>query len=109
MRNAAEKARGKAKEAAGRATGDRVVEAEGKGTQVKNDLKQAGKKLKDAAKHCTAPGGEPTRSPAGRPATGRERLKRARAGARPAHRCRAVPSASAGQDTVVRRAGATGR
>ncbi|MDH6708233.1 uncharacterized protein YjbJ (UPF0337 family) [Kitasatospora sp. MAA19] len=50
LRNAAEKARGKVKEAVGRATGDRTVEAKGRGTQVKSDLKQAAEKIKDAGK-----------------------------------------------------------
>ncbi|WP_331744891.1 CsbD family protein [Kitasatospora sp. NBC_01300] len=50
LHNAAEKVHGKAKEAAGRATGDRVVEAEGRGKQVKSDLKQAGEKIKDIGK-----------------------------------------------------------
>ncbi|MFJ2868003.1 CsbD family protein [Kitasatospora sp. NPDC087314] len=50
LRNAAEKARGKAKEAVGRATGDRTVEAKGRGTQMKSDLKQAAEKIKDAGK-----------------------------------------------------------
>ncbi|MFD4661531.1 CsbD family protein [Kitasatospora sp. NPDC058444] len=50
LRNAAEKAQGKVKEATGRATGDRVVEAEGRGKQIKSDLKQAAEKIKDAGK-----------------------------------------------------------
>ncbi|MFD5466980.1 CsbD family protein [Kitasatospora sp. NPDC127059] len=50
LRNMAEKAKGKAKEAAGKVTGDRVVEAEGRGTQMKSDLKQAGEKVKDVGK-----------------------------------------------------------
>jgi uncharacterized protein YjbJ (UPF0337 family) len=48
--NTAEKLGGKAKEAAGKATDDRSLEAEGKGDQVKADLKQAGEKVKDAFK-----------------------------------------------------------
>ncbi|HLM07581.1 MAG TPA: CsbD family protein [Blastococcus sp.] len=39
---------GKAKEIAGRATGNRDLEAEGKGQQTKSNLKQAGEKVKDA-------------------------------------------------------------
>ncbi|MFJ7912324.1 CsbD family protein [Kitasatospora sp. NPDC096204] len=50
LRNAAEKAHGKAKETAGRATGDRVLEAEGRGKQMKSDLKQAAEKVKDVGK-----------------------------------------------------------
>jgi uncharacterized protein YjbJ (UPF0337 family) len=48
--NTAEKLGGKGKEAAGKATDDRSLEAEGKGDQVKADLKQAGEKVKDAFK-----------------------------------------------------------
>ncbi|MFD8755376.1 CsbD family protein [Kitasatospora sp. NPDC059577] len=51
MRNMAEKAGGKIKEAAGKATGDRTIETKGKADQVKSDLKQAGEKIKDAGKH----------------------------------------------------------
>jgi uncharacterized protein YjbJ (UPF0337 family) len=43
--------RGKAKEAAGRATGDEELEAHGKGDQVGADIKKAGEKVKDAFKH----------------------------------------------------------
>ncbi|KJY25593.1 MULTISPECIES: CsbD family protein [unclassified Streptomyces] len=50
IRNMAEKARGKAKEVTGKATGDRTMEAEGRGTQMKSDLKQAAEKVKDAGK-----------------------------------------------------------
>jgi uncharacterized protein YjbJ (UPF0337 family) len=49
--NAAEDAGGKAKEALGRGTGDRDLEAEGKTDQASSDLKQAGEKVKDAFKH----------------------------------------------------------
>jgi uncharacterized protein YjbJ (UPF0337 family) len=48
--NAAEKLGGKGKEAAGEASGDESLEAEGKGDQAKSDLKQAGEKVKDAFK-----------------------------------------------------------
>lgn len=48
--NAAEKLGGKGKEAAGEATGDESLRAEGKGDQTKADLKQAGEKVKDAFK-----------------------------------------------------------
>ncbi len=51
IENTAESVKGKAKEAAGKATGDRSTEASGKGDQIKSDVKQAGEKLKDAAKH----------------------------------------------------------
>jgi uncharacterized protein YjbJ (UPF0337 family) len=46
--NTAETARGKAKEAVGRATDDRGIELEGKVEQVIGHLKQAGEKVKDA-------------------------------------------------------------
>jgi uncharacterized protein YjbJ (UPF0337 family) len=42
--------KGKVKETTGRATGDESLEAEGKGDQMKGDLKQAGEKVKDAFK-----------------------------------------------------------
>jgi uncharacterized protein YjbJ (UPF0337 family) len=48
--NAAEKLGGKGKEAAGEATGDESLRAEGQGDQAKGDLKQAGEKIKDAFK-----------------------------------------------------------
>ncbi|QMU78696.1 CsbD family protein [Streptacidiphilus sp. PB12-B1b] len=49
--NMGEKAKGKVKEAAGKATGNERLEAEGKGDQVKGDAKQAGEKIKDVFKH----------------------------------------------------------
>ena len=49
--NAAEDIGGKAKDAAGKATGDRDLEAECKGDQIASDVKQAGEKIKDAFKH----------------------------------------------------------
>jgi uncharacterized protein YjbJ (UPF0337 family) len=48
--NTAEKLGGKGKEAAGNATGDDNLKAEGKVDQGKADLKQAGEKVKDAFK-----------------------------------------------------------
>ncbi|MFJ6158806.1 CsbD family protein [Pseudarthrobacter sp. NPDC092184] len=48
--NAAEKLGGKGKEAAGEATGDDRLKAEGQNDQAKGDLKQAGEKVKDAFK-----------------------------------------------------------
>lgn len=50
IENAAEKLGGKAKEAAGKATDDERLEAEGRMDQSKADLKQAGEKVKDAFK-----------------------------------------------------------
>ena len=48
--NKTEELKGKAKETVGRATGDEELEAQGKGDQVKSNLKQAGEKIKDAFK-----------------------------------------------------------
>ena len=50
LSNTAEDAAGKAKEAAGRATGDNSTEAEGQGDQAKAGMKQAGENVKDAFK-----------------------------------------------------------
>jgi uncharacterized protein YjbJ (UPF0337 family) len=50
IENAAEKAGGKGKEAAGNATGDDSLKAEGHADQAKGGLKQAGEKVKDAFK-----------------------------------------------------------
>jgi uncharacterized protein YjbJ (UPF0337 family) len=47
----AEELKGKAKEAAGRAGDDPELEAEGRGEQVKGNLKQAAEKVKDAFKN----------------------------------------------------------
>ena len=48
VRNEAEELSGKAKEGVGEATDNERLEAEGKGEQVKANLKQAGEKIKDA-------------------------------------------------------------
>ncbi|WP_170028618.1 CsbD family protein [Diaminobutyricimonas aerilata] len=50
IKNTVEGATGHAKEEAGRHTGDRDLEAEGKGDQTKANLKQAGENIKDAFK-----------------------------------------------------------
>ncbi|WP_104175967.1 CsbD family protein [Arthrobacter sp. Y81] len=50
IKHAAEKVGGKGKEAAGKATGDESLEAEGKTDQAKASMKQAGEKIKDAFK-----------------------------------------------------------
>lgn len=47
-RNAAENSKGKAKEAAGRVSGDPDLEEEGRRDQAKADVKQAGEKVSDA-------------------------------------------------------------
>ncbi|AKT50638.1 CsbD family protein [Arsenicicoccus sp. oral taxon 190] len=49
--NNAQNASGKIKEAAGKATGDEEMQAEGKGDQMGANLKQAGEKVKDAFKN----------------------------------------------------------
>lgn len=51
LRNAAESAKGTAKERFGDATDDESMQAEGQGDKTKADLKQAGEKIKDAFKH----------------------------------------------------------
>ena len=51
LRNATEGAGGKAKEALGKGTDDRDLQAEGQADQASSDLKQAGEKVKDAFKH----------------------------------------------------------
>jgi uncharacterized protein YjbJ (UPF0337 family) len=48
--NQSENLAGKVKEGVGKATDDEQLEAEGKGDQVKSNLKQAGEKIKDAFK-----------------------------------------------------------
>ena len=50
MKNKAEELTGKGKEAAGDATGDRDLQAEGKADQTTGNLKQAGEKVKDVFK-----------------------------------------------------------
>jgi uncharacterized protein YjbJ (UPF0337 family) len=48
--NKAEEVKGKAKETTGRAVGNERLEAEGATDQTKANVKQAGEKVKDAAK-----------------------------------------------------------
>ena len=50
IQNTAENVQGKAKEAAGKATDNERLEAEGRGDQASADLKQAGEKVKDVFK-----------------------------------------------------------
>jgi uncharacterized protein YjbJ (UPF0337 family) len=50
VKNKAQQLRGKAKQAGGRAAGDRRTEEEGRGDQTKSSLKDAGEKIKDAFK-----------------------------------------------------------
>jgi len=46
-RNAAQSAKGKAKETAGRSTGNRTLERKGKTDQTKAKIKKKGEKVKD--------------------------------------------------------------
>jgi uncharacterized protein YjbJ (UPF0337 family) len=48
--NKAEEVKGQGKEAAGRATDDDQLQAEGEADQAKSNLKQAGEKIKDIFK-----------------------------------------------------------
>ncbi|MCL2535625.1 MAG: CsbD family protein [Nocardiaceae bacterium] len=48
-KNKAQDVGGKAKEAAGKATGDEDLKNEGKGDQIESAAKEAGEKVKDAA------------------------------------------------------------
>ena len=48
LKNQAENAGGKLKEAEGKATGDSTREAQGQADQTKSSLKQAGENVKDA-------------------------------------------------------------
>ena len=50
-RNTGEKVKGKAKEAAGSATGDEDLRQEGRAEQTEADVKQAGEKVRDAFKN----------------------------------------------------------
>jgi len=50
LSNKAEELGGKVKEGTGKATGDKDLEAEGKGDQAGANLKQAGEKVKDVFK-----------------------------------------------------------
>lgn len=50
IENQADVIKGKVKETAGRAGDDPALEAEGQGDQAKGHMKQAGEKIKDAAK-----------------------------------------------------------
>ena len=49
-KNKAQEAKGHLKDAAGKATKDRSLQAEGKGDKAAGNLKQAGEQLKDAFK-----------------------------------------------------------
>ncbi|HWC40213.1 MAG TPA: CsbD family protein [Acidimicrobiales bacterium] len=49
-RNKAQQAKGKAKEVAGQATGDRDLDAKGRADRKKGKAKQAGENVKDAVR-----------------------------------------------------------
>ncbi len=49
-KNTTQRAKGKVKETAGAATGNRDLERKGKTDQAKGNLKQAGEKVKDAVR-----------------------------------------------------------
>ncbi|MFB8170304.1 CsbD family protein [Kitasatospora purpeofusca] len=51
IKHTAETAKGKAKEATGKAVGNESLVVKGKAEQVKGDMAQAGQKAKDALKH----------------------------------------------------------
>jgi uncharacterized protein YjbJ (UPF0337 family) len=50
VKNKAQETKGHLKDAAGKATNDRSLQAEGKGDKAAGNLKQAGEKVKDAFK-----------------------------------------------------------
>jgi len=50
VKHAAQDAAGKAKEQAGKVTGDRHTEGEGKKDQIKSSVNKAGENIKDALK-----------------------------------------------------------
>ena len=51
VKNTVQDVGGKAKEAAGKVTGNANKQAEGRADQAKSDMKNAGEKVKDAVKH----------------------------------------------------------
>ncbi|GAA1728598.1 CsbD family protein [Streptomyces yatensis] len=51
MAHTAEAVRGSAKKALGQVTGNRRMQAEGRGGKVKGNTKQSGSKIKDAFRH----------------------------------------------------------
>ena len=48
VQNVADKVKGKTKEAVGKVTGNKSLQAKGKGDQAKATVKQTGEKVKDA-------------------------------------------------------------
>jgi uncharacterized protein YjbJ (UPF0337 family) len=61
LRNKLQMGRGRAKEEAGRATGDPYLEAKGKTDRVTGSLKQVGEQVKDAARNIKHASTRPTR------------------------------------------------
>jgi uncharacterized protein YjbJ (UPF0337 family) len=53
VKGAADKAKGAIKDAAGKVTGDKELQAEGKTDKAKGDLHNAAGNVKDAVKHAT--------------------------------------------------------
>lgn len=53
--NAVDGLAGKAKEAVGKASGDKDIEAEGRRDQAESKVKQAGENIKDAVRAVTKP------------------------------------------------------
>jgi len=53
VRGAADKAKGTVKDVAGRMTGDKTLQAEGKADKAKGDLHKAAGNVKDAARNFT--------------------------------------------------------
>jgi len=53
VRGAADKAKGTVKDVAGRLTGDKTLQAEGKADKAKGDLHKAAGNVKDAARNFT--------------------------------------------------------
>ena len=59
VKNKLEMGMGRAKEQAGRASGDKSMEAEGRGDRVSGSVKQVGEQLKDAAKNIKGAASKP--------------------------------------------------
>lgn len=53
VKDTADKAKGAIKDAAGKATGDKKLQSEGKMDKAKGDIHSAAGEVKDAAKHAT--------------------------------------------------------
>jgi uncharacterized protein YjbJ (UPF0337 family) len=60
LRNKLQMGSGRAKQQAGRATGDPYLEAEGKADRVSGSVKQVGEQVKDAGRNIRDAAGGPT-------------------------------------------------